>query len=93
MRYCAISLLLLLAACVSGGPPAPIPAPMAEIVPKPPVSPVPLMWQPGHWDWTGSSYAWLPGQYVDATGHGSTWTAGWWEQTGSGWVWHSARWL
>ena len=85
--------LLALAACASSGPPAPVPAPLAEVLPKPPVSPVPLMWQPGHWDWTGSSYVWAPGQYVEAAGHGSNWMPGWWEKTDSGWVWRPAHWI
>ena len=55
---------LILAGCVQLSPPAPIPPPMAEAIPNPPVSPVPLMWQPGHWDWTGNSFVWTPGQYV-----------------------------
>jgi hypothetical protein len=92
MRYRAVVVLLLLAACASPGP-APIPPPMAETMPKPPVSPVTLMWQPGHWDWTGSSFVWTPGQYVDAAGHSGTWMPGWWEKADSGWVWHPAHWL
>ncbi len=94
MKLSALAILLLLAACVaSSGPPAAIPPPMAETVPKPPVSPLPLVWQPGHWDWTGSSYVWIPGQYVDTAGHGSTWMPGWWEKLDSGWVWHPAHWM
>jgi hypothetical protein len=85
--------LLALAGCIAAGPPAPIPTPLAEAVPKPPVSPVPLSWQPGHWDWTGTSYVWTPGQYVDAAGHGSNWMTGWWEKTDSGWVWRPAHWM
>ena len=64
MKYCAVVVLLLLAACASSSPPAPMPAPMAETIPKPPVSPTPLIWQTGHWDWTGNAYVWVPGQYV-----------------------------
>ena len=78
--------------CAVDVPPSPIPPPMAEAVPKPPVSPVPLMWQPGHWDWMGSSYVWTPGQYVDAAGHSASWMVGWWERTGAGWVWRPAHW-
>ena len=83
---------LLLAACVADGPPAPIPAPMAEMIPKPPVSPVPLIWQAGHWDWAGNGYVWVPGQYVSQEGHGNLWISGYWERTPSGWVWHPAHW-
>jgi hypothetical protein len=51
-------------------------APRAESVPKPPVSPEPLDWQPGHWDWAGNGYLWSPGQYVLAAGHGLNWMPG-----------------
>jgi hypothetical protein len=83
---------LMLAGCIPP-PPAPIPPPMAEVIPNPPVSSVPLMWQPGHWDWTGNSFVWAPGQYVQSAGHGGTWMPGWWQQTGAGWVWQPAHWV
>lgn len=68
MKYrTAVAALLgatwVLAGCVTANPPPPLPAPMTESIPKPPVSAVPLIWQPGHWDWTGSGYGWIPGQY------------------------------
>ncbi len=93
MKYCALAILILLGACATSGPPAPVPAPMAEAVPRPPVSPVPLIWQPGHWDWTGSSYVWTPGQYVDAQGRNGTWEPGYWQKTDSGWAWQPAHWM
>jgi hypothetical protein len=85
--------LLALAACALSGPPAEIPAPLPETMTKPPVSPQPLVWQPGHWDWTGSSFVWTAGQYVDATGHSRNWMPGWWEETSSGWVWRPGHWM
>jgi len=94
MKPWIAALVLLLASCAGGGPtPPPIPQPQSEIIPKPPVSAVPLTWQPGHWDWTGSSYVWVPGQYVDAAGHLATWMPAFWENTPGGWVWHPAHWL
>ncbi len=94
MKYCAIAVLLLLAACASSSaPPAPIPPPMAETIPKPPVSAVPLIWQPGHWDWTGSSYVWVPASTSMRRGHSGTWMPPYWEKTNSGWVWRSAHWM
>jgi WXXGXW repeat (2 copies) len=92
MKHRAVAALLVVAACASG-PPAPVPAPMAETIPKPPVSAVALIWQPGHWDWSGHSFVWVPGQYVDAAGHSGNWMPGFWEKTDSGWVWHPAHWL
>ncbi len=89
----AIALLLLLAACVAAAPPAPVPPPMAETIPKPPVSAVPLTWQPGHWDWSGTSYVWAPGQYVDLGGRPANWQPPYWQQTPGGWVWQPGHWL
>ena len=85
MKCSAAAVLLLLAGCATVGPPAPVPPPMAETIPKPPVSPVPLTWQPGYWNWTGSSFAWVPGQYVDLGGRGGTWMPAYWQNTGAGW--------
>jgi hypothetical protein len=51
------------------------------------------MWQPGHWDWNGTGYAWAKGQYVPAAGHGSLWTPGWWSRTPSGWTWMPPHWM
>jgi hypothetical protein len=94
MKHCAIAVLLTLAACTASEvPPVPVPPPMAETIPKPPVSPVPLTWQPGHWDWSGSSFVWTPGQYVDAAGHGPTWMPPYWQRTDSGWIWQPAHWM
>ncbi len=88
----------LLAGCAtqttttSANPFPPVPAPMVETMPKPPVTAEPLSWQPGHWDWNGTGYVWQPGQYVPAAGHGPLWQSGWWTQTPSGWVWQPAHW-
>lgn len=93
LRLAGLVLALAVASCAESGPPAPIPPPMAETIPKPPVSATPLMWQPGHWDWTGSAYVWTPGQYVEATGRGGTWMQGYWQKTDSGWAWHQGHWM
>lgn len=94
MKHWTIAVLLLLAACaVPGAPPAPVPAPMAETVPKPPVTVDPVVWQPGYWNWTGSSFVWTPGQYVTATAPHQTWMPGYWEQAGAGWLWRPAHWM
>jgi hypothetical protein len=98
MTYRTIAAALLgaawiLVSCAADNPPPPVPPPMAETIPKPPVSPVPLNWQPGHWDWTGSAYVWVPGQYVSTEGHSNQWLPGFWERTQSGWAWHPAHWV
>jgi WXXGXW repeat (2 copies) len=87
----------LLAGCANeagsgANPYPPVPAPMVETMPKPPVTGESLDWQPGHWDWNGSGYVWRPGQYVPAAGHGQLWQPGWWSRTGSGWSWQPAHW-
>lgn len=93
----ALAGCVLLAGCVqqgglAGNPYPPVPAPMVEAIPKPPVTGQALMWQPGHWEWNGTGYMWLPGQYVPAAGHGSLWMPGFWAQTPSGWSWTPAHW-
>jgi hypothetical protein len=84
---------LMLAGCVQDNPPPSPPAPVVETLPLPPVSPIPLVWQPGHWDWTGSSYVWTPGQFVPREGHGELWMPGFWDRTPSGWLWRPAHWV
>ena len=39
-------------------------APPARLTETPPSAPAPLIWQPEHWSWTGTEYAWTPGRYV-----------------------------
>ncbi|HEY2131471.1 MAG TPA: hypothetical protein VGH36_00615 [Acetobacteraceae bacterium] len=65
----------------------------AEAVPKPPVSEAPLVWQPGHWDWTSTNYAYQQGRYVPL--HGSTtWMPGFWTQSPGGpCVWNTAHFI
>jgi len=70
----------------------PVPPTPTEVIPKPPVTAEPLMWQPGYWEWTGSAYVWRPGQYVPAEGHGNLWMPGYWHQGPSGWVWEAPHW-
>jgi hypothetical protein len=98
-----ILVVALLGACLLAGcatttttnvanPFPPVPPPMAETIPNPPVSPVALLWQPGHWDWSGTGYVWQPGEYVPAAGHGALFQTGYWQPTPSGWVWVKAHW-
>src|SRR5947209_2454963 len=57
------------AVVVAGGACPPVPAFQPETTPLPPVSPEQLTWEPGHWDWNGSSYVWSPGRWVPLDGH------------------------
>ena len=70
----------------------PIPAPLAETVPQPPVSAESLIWQPGYWDWTGAGYTWRPGLYVPAAGHGNLWMPGYWDNSRGDWTWRPPHW-
>jgi len=92
----AVTALMALSGCTSGGvatpPYPPVPAPLSEIMPKPPVTPEALVWQPGHWDWNGTGYSWQPGDYVPAGGHGSYWQPGWWSLRNDVWRWEPAHW-
>ena len=83
----------LLAGCAVQSAPPPIPATTVEVIPNPPVSATPIIWQPGHWDWNGTDYVWTLGQYVPNTGHGNLFMPGWWAQTASGWRWQPAHWM
>jgi hypothetical protein len=98
MRCIAVGLAAVaLAGCVSETryvatypPPPPVPA---ETIPKPPVSEDPLIWQPGHWDWSGSQYTWQQGMWIKREGHGTQWQDGYWSNTGGTSKWVPAHWL
>jgi hypothetical protein len=100
MRVPTQALLLVAALAVAGcvvgpqNPYPPIPPSRVEVVPKPPVSEDPLLWQPGHWDFLGGSYAWAAGRWVPRGGHGVNWQDGYWTSNPDGrWVWIPAHWI
>lgn len=70
-----------------------IPPPRIEVMGKPPVTETPLIWRPGHWDWTGAAYVWEPGEFVARAGHSDYFQSGRWESTSGGWRWDPAHWL
>ncbi len=93
----ALLVVSLIAGCSqppprSENPYPPVPPLISETIPKPPITAEALMWQPGHWDWSGGGYVWAKGEYVPAAGHGNLWMPGWWSRSESGWVWHPAHW-
>jgi hypothetical protein len=73
--------------------PPPVPPVQVEVIPKPPVTATPLIWQPGHWNWNGTGYVWEPGQYVPRDGHGDMYMPGYWAQTQAGWAWQPPHWM
>ena len=93
MRIAALLLVLSLGACVATPPYPSVPALRADPMPKPPFTAEQLLWQPGHWDWSGSGYVWAPGQYVPAAGHGGSWMPGWWSRVDGIWRWEPAHWV
>src|SRR5438270_13681023 len=52
------------------------------------VSPGPgYIWARGHWRWTGTDYAWVPGTYVVRPRPAANYTEGHWVRRPGGWVW------
>ncbi len=91
---------LLLAATLAGCAAPPehtacptIPAVPAETMPKPPVSETPLIWQPGHWEWTSTNYAWQQGAWVPHPA-GNRWVSGAWSLApGGSCIWNPAHFM
>lgn len=99
-RLPALLLLGALVSCAAPPPPPPAappapPPPRAEMRPLPPVSYKPLIWQPGHYDWTGNSYLWIPGRYMDRRAAPSgQWQPGYWAAAPGGrYMWQPAHWM
>jgi len=74
-------------------------APMApppvrdEAVPAAPAAG--MVWIPGNWNFSGATWAWVPGRYETPPRPTAQWIPGHWtaEQGGGGvWVWVSGRW-
>ena len=97
MKRCAVILglcLFFLGGCSAVYPAhPPVPPIRTERVPAPPPSSVVLIWQPGHYDWNGTSYVWLPGEWVARDGHGTLWQDGYWQQNNQTSVWVPAHWI
>jgi hypothetical protein len=70
-----------------------VPAPLAERVPVPPRTPVPLIWRPGHYDWNGTNFVWHAGEWVERAGHGTLWQDGYWRTAGSSYAWVPGHWM
>lgn len=92
-------ILGLFAGC-AGPPPVaalpfpPVPAPQIDIRPLPPVTKEHLIWQPGHYDWTGSAYVWVSGRYIPrAMGASGNWQPGYWSNADGPWVWLPGHWI
>jgi len=76
--------------------PGPPPPPHSELVPPPPPGAGAVVWQPGHWLFTGApgrDWSWQPGQYVPPPMGQTTWVPGrWLQQPTGGWTWLEGHW-
>jgi hypothetical protein len=68
---------------------------VSEVMPKPPVSEQALIWQPGHWDWNGATYAWTAGGWIPRGSISGQWLDGHWERqtVPAACAWVPAHWL
>ena len=90
----ALALVAGLSACATPVvPPPAVPPPQAEVQPLPPISAQELLWRPGHWEWDGRGYVWIPGEYVPRGNLSGAYQPSYWRQEGGGWVWQPWRWL
>lgn len=68
----------------------------AQERPKPPVSEEEQIFQPGYWDWNGTSYTWREGVWIKKrAGQGSLWMDGFWkrDKVPGPCYWSPARWI
>jgi WXXGXW repeat (2 copies) len=88
----ALAAALCVAGCVvTPANPYPAPPPLqAEVVPTPAVGQV---WEPGHWQWNGVQYAWVPGRYIAQAPGVTHWVHGRWVLQGGAWVWVPGHWV
>lgn len=94
VAFVPVLCLLLLQGCAAAyATHPPVPQIRSEEIPLPPVSSVVLIWQPGHFDWDGTDYVWVPGEWVDRDGHGTAWRDGDWTGTDASAVWVPGHWL
>jgi hypothetical protein len=73
--------------------PSPPPPAQVEQVLPPPAGAGPVVWQPGHWQLSGSNWVWQPGHYAPPPAGETTWVPGYWAQQPDGrWVWVNGHW-
>ena len=72
-----------------------IPALRGEVRPKPPVMEEEQIWQPGHWEWTGTNYLWRDGRWIKREGRSNLWQFGNWvrDRTVGPCRWEPAHWV
>ena len=79
----------------NAGPCPAVPQIRREDRPKPPVSDVEQLFQPGHWEWHGGSYNWREGSWIKRDGRSNLWMDGNWvrDQVPGPCRWEPAHWL
>jgi hypothetical protein len=50
------------------------------------------VWTNGYWQWTGASYAWVPGHWVERPRPAAVWVEGHWVRRPGGWIWVAGHW-
>ena len=88
-------------------PPEPIPPPLPDeirpaivaVAPPAPrvdvvvVRPDPAhVWARGYWDWSGESWAWVPGRWVRAPAAGARWVPAQYSRVSTGWRYVPSHW-
>lgn len=72
------------------------PVPIPELRPEGPPPPPPganHLWEPGHWQWVGGQFAWVPGHYiVRQPAWRGEFVHGHWDRRGAEWVWVPGHW-
>lgn len=68
------------------------PAVREEFVATPAGPPDRVVWIPGHYDWNGAAYYWVPGRYIDRPRPGLYWEPGRWVAVGGRWEWYAGHW-
>ncbi len=93
LRWMVALCALTLSACAVTYSAPGVPPPLAERVPAPPAANVPLIWEPGHYNWDGRRYTWSAGRWINRAGHGTLWQDGYWRREGRRYVWIPGHWL
>lgn len=51
------------------------------------------VWTPGHWEWSGEAYVWIPGEVRTRPRPDALWFPGRWERLFNGWVRVQGHWV
>jgi len=69
------------------------PPPRYEVVPAPPPGRHSfVVWDPGHWNWDGRQWIWIPGHYEERPHPHAVWVVGHWAPRHGQWVWIPPHW-